>query len=153
MSPASRDNDTFDSTGKIFDPRRYPHDTSVLCDLAGPVGEYTPQHSAYVLPCFTAERCANFLDCVLAWRTRRENSTSPTHACYPTNQAFLKKLIILACFPVDLGADFFALPPAAFPAVPAALFSAPVSSPVLAFFVSVGGIRVWLVLAGCSGGS
>ena len=67
---------------------------------------------------------------------------------------------MLACFPLDLGAAFFALvdfsPPAGFPlsvaAFPsAALFSKP-PPPFLAFLASGGGTsRVWFVLAGCSG--
>ena len=68
------------------------------------------------------------------------------------NYAFLKKLIMLACLPLDLGAAFFALPPLP----PVLVFSAAVFSkpppPFLAFFGSGGGgARVWLVLAGCRG--
>lgn len=65
------------------------------------------------------------------------------------HHAFLKKLIIEACFPADLAAVFFAFPVDDFwGAFPSTLFS----TPTLAFFGSTGSVaRVWFVLDGCSG--
>lgn len=90
----------------------------------------------------------------------RAQQKTPENVVY----AFLKKLIMLACFPPDLGAAFFGRPafsppppdgffaplsaPAAGPS--AALFSKP-PPPFLAFLASGAGTRVWFVLAGCSG--
>lgn len=79
-------------------------------------------------------------------------------------QAFLlKKLIMLACFPLGLGATFFPLPLAPFtlfapvaaaeesdPPPPPDLFSTPTLA-VGFFLLSIAGVGVLLVWAGCKG--